>query len=103
MAEKKQGLGPVKRYGVRYGRTVKFKRAAIEMLQKSSTKCPYCNKHKVERKSKGIWHCTKCKNTFSGQAYTFVAKPSLTALPPVEQVLAEIQQPAEESEDTEAV
>ncbi len=98
MAEKQEGLGPVKRFGVRYGRTVKFKRAAIEKLQKASTKCPYCNKHKVVRKSKGVWNCTKCKNTFSGQAYTFVAKPSLTALPPVEHVLTEIQQPEPEDE-----
>jgi large subunit ribosomal protein L37Ae len=92
MAEKKIGLGPVKRFGTRYGRTTKFKRAAIEMMQKKSTKCPYCNKDKVIRKSKGIWHCTKCKNTFTGQAYTFTAKPSIEALPPIEEVLAETQE-----------
>ncbi len=97
MAEKKQSLGPVKRFGVRYGRTTKFKRAAIEIMQKKSTKCPYCNKDKVIRKSKGIWHCKKCKNTFTGQAYTFDAKPSMAALPPIEQVLAEVQEkPAED-------
>lgn len=96
MPEKKQGLGPVKRFGVRYGRTTKFKRAAIEIMQKNSTKCPYCNKNKVIRKSKGIWHCKKCKNTFAGQAYTFVAKPSIAALPPIAEVLAETQEKPEE-------
>ncbi len=96
MVEKKQSLGPVKRFGARYGRTTKFKRAAIEIMQKKSTKCPYCNKDRVKRKSKGIWHCTKCKNTFAGQAYTFVAKPSITALPPVEEVMAETQEQSEE-------
>ncbi|MEM4240439.1 MAG: 50S ribosomal protein L37ae [Candidatus Woesearchaeota archaeon] len=96
MPEKNQGLGPVKRLGVRYGRTTKFKRAAIEMMQKNSTKCPYCCKDKVVRKSKGIWHCTKCRNTFAGQAYTFVAKPA--ALPPIEEVLAEAQEKPEEEE-----
>lgn len=100
MTEKKQGLGPVKRFGVRYGRTVKFKRAAIELMQKASTKCPYCAKDKVVRKSKGIWHCEKCKNTFTGQAYTFAAKPSITALPPIEDVLAE-ETPAEEEASEE--
>jgi large subunit ribosomal protein L37Ae len=99
MAEKDHGLGPVKRFGVRYGRTVKVKRAAVEIMKKQSTKCPYCNKDKVERKSKGIWHCTKCRNTFTGQAYTFAAKPA--ALPPVEQVLAEIEKPAEEETEAE--
>ncbi len=98
MPEKDIGLGPVKRFGVRYGRTVKVKRAAVEVMQKNSTKCPYCNKHKVIRKAKGIWHCTKCKNTFAGQAYTFFAKPA--ALPPIEEVLAETKEPAEE--ETEA-
>lgn len=97
MAEKKEGLGPVKRFGVRYGRTTKFKRAVIEKMQKASTKCPYCNKHQVKRQAKGIWHCLKCKNTFTGQAYTFTAKPSIAALPPIEEVLAE----REEEETTE--
>ncbi|MEM2916254.1 MAG: 50S ribosomal protein L37ae [Candidatus Woesearchaeota archaeon] len=96
MVEKKQSLGPVKRFGARYGRTTKFKRAAIEIMQKKSTKCPYCKKDKVVRKSKGIWHCRKCKNTFTGQAYTFVAKPA--ALPPIEEVLAEVQEKTPEEE-----
>ncbi len=100
MAEKKIGLGPVKRFGTRYGRTTKFKRAAIEVMQKNSTKCPYCNKHKVIRKSKGIWYCTKCKNKFAGQAYTFVAKPSMESLPPIAEVLAETQKkPDEETQE----
>lgn len=100
MPEKKQGLGSVKRFGVRYGRTTRFKRAAIERLQQSSTKCPYCHKDNVIKKSKGIWHCTKCLHTFTGQAYTFVAKPA--ALPPIEQVLAEVQQPEQEEAVDEA-
>jgi len=89
MPEKEFGLGPVKRFGPRYGRTVKVKRAAVEIMQKKSTKCPYCSKERVVRKSKGIWHCTKCRNTFAGQAYTFTAKPA--ALPPIEELLAETQ------------
>jgi len=101
MAEKDQGLGPVKRFGVRYGRTVKFKRAAIEIMQKQSTKCPYCHKDKVEKITKGVWHCTKCHNKFTGQAYTFVAKPSITALPPIEEVLAEQETPEEEAEEAQ--
>jgi ribosomal protein L37AE/L43A len=101
MPEKKQGLGPVKRFGVRYGTTVKVKRAAIEVMQKNSTKCPYCLKDKAERKTKGVWHCLKCNNTFTGQAYTFSAKSTLTSLPPVEQVLAEIQKPAAEEAEEE--
>jgi ribosomal protein L37AE/L43A len=102
MAEKKEGLGAVKRFGVRYGRTVKFKRAAIEKMQKESTTCPYCQKDKVIKKSKGVWHCTKCLHTFTGQAYTFTGKSTLEALPPIEQVLAEVQQPEQEETVEEA-
>lgn len=101
MPETKEGLGPVKRFGVRYGRTVKFKRAAVEKMQKASTKCPYCAKHHVKRISKGVWNCGKCGNKFTGQAYTFSAKDTMASLPPVEQVIAEAAQP-EETEETEA-
>jgi len=103
MPKTKEGLGPVKRFGVRYGRTVKFKRAAVEMLQKASTKCPYCAKHHVKRISKGVWNCLKCGNKFTGQAYTFTLKSAMSSLPPIAQVLAEIKRPAEENEEaTEA-
>ncbi len=97
MAEKRVGLGPVKRFGVRYGRTVKVRRAAVEVMQKNSTKCPFCNKHQVKRLAKGIWNCYKCNNKFTGQAYTFVAKPSITKLPPIEEEMA-----IPEEEETEA-
>lgn len=96
MAEKKQDLGPVKRFGTRYGATNKYKRAAIEIMQKQSTKCPYCNKNKVVKKSIGIWHCKKCNSTFTGQAYTFTAKPALTTLPPVEQATPQVEKQAVE-------
>jgi ribosomal protein L37AE/L43A len=102
MVEKRQGLGRVKRFGVRYGRTTRYQRAAIERLEQASTKCPYCHKDKVVKLSKGIWHCTKCMNKFTGQAFTFSAKPAMAMLPPIEKVLAETQQrPVEEPEETE--
>lgn len=74
MTSKEEGLGPVKRYGVRYGRTVKHNVAKIEKLQRHPQKCPYCNKLSVSRLSVGIWFCNKCKNKFTGNAY-FLQKP----------------------------
>ena len=70
----KKGLGPLKRFGARYGRTVKHKRAKVEREQKAAHKCPYCAKPKVSRVSYGIWECSKCKNKFTARAYT-VGKP----------------------------
>jgi ribosomal protein eL43 len=63
-----------RRYGVRYGRTVKHKLGKIEAQQKKSHECPYCHYAKVSRKSAGIWHCAKCNCTFTSRAYT-VSKP----------------------------
>ena len=59
-----------KRFGARYGRTIKEKYAKIETEQRKLHKCPYCSKIKVKRESAGIWHCKKCNSTFTGKAYT---------------------------------
>ena len=77
MAELQKGLGPVKRFGVRYGRTLKHKLAKIEIEQKQNHKCPYCAKPKVYRIAYGIWQCGKCKSKFTAQAYTVGKKLSL--------------------------
>jgi len=77
MAEKKVGLGPVKRYGTRYGRTTKHKAAKIEIEMKKDHICPYCAKPKVHRVSFGIWKCDKCNAKFTAKAYTVGSKLSL--------------------------
>ena len=64
------GLGSAKRFGARYGRTVKHKFAKIEALQRKKYKCPYCSYDKVKRLSSGIWHCRKCNAKFTNKAYT---------------------------------
>ena len=74
----KKGLGPVKRYGVRYGRTVKHKLAKIEMEQKKNHTCPYCSRDRVSRVSYGIWNCKKCNSTFTARAYTIGTSATLT-------------------------
>ena len=70
MAKKSTKLGSAKRFGPRYGRTVKHKFAAIEKLQKKSYTCPNCRKLKVKRLSIGIWECKGCSAKFAGKAYT---------------------------------
>ncbi|MDP6294003.1 MAG: 50S ribosomal protein L37ae [Candidatus Woesearchaeota archaeon] len=67
---KKQGLGAVKRFGVRYGRTTRFKRAQIENEQKKPQKCPYCLKLKAKRQAIGIFDCKGCGSTFTDEAYS---------------------------------
>ncbi|MBD3318682.1 50S ribosomal protein L37ae [Candidatus Woesearchaeota archaeon] len=66
---KKSKLGSAKRFGVRYGRTVKHNLAKIEAMQRASTKCPFCLYDKVKRVAMGIFVCHKCDAKFTGRAY----------------------------------
>lgn len=72
MATKKIGLGSVKRFGVRYGRTTKMRLAVIEVEQKKDQVCPYCKKPKAHRLSYGIYSCDQCGKKFTGPAYSLV-------------------------------
>ncbi len=90
MTNKEEGLGSVKRFGVRYGRTVKHNMAKIEKLQRKPQKCPYCNKLQVSRIAVGIWLCNKCGSKFTGNAY-YLEAPVQT-----EEVIEEEKPVAEE-------
>ncbi len=59
-----------KRFGTRYGRTVKQKVAKIEAVAKTIYKCPYCSAQKVKKKMAGIWECGKCGKVFTAKAYS---------------------------------
>lgn len=59
-----------KRFGVRYGRTVKEKLAKVEKNAKKSYKCPYCAAQKVKKQVAGVWKCGKCNKTFTGRAFS---------------------------------
>ncbi|MFH1682204.1 MAG: 50S ribosomal protein L37ae [Candidatus Woesearchaeota archaeon] len=61
---------PAKRFGARYGRSLKKKFAQIEQMQRAKHKCPYCNKTAVKRLAVGIWECRKCDAKFAGKAYS---------------------------------
>lgn len=63
-------IGSSKRFGARYGRTIKHNFAKIEHEQRKLHKCPYCNKIAVKRLATGIWYCKKCDAKFTGKAYT---------------------------------
>lgn len=79
-----KGLGPAKRFGPRYGRTVKFKLAKIEKQQKKPQICPYCDKPKAKRIAAGIYECNKCNAKFTGRAY-FLKKKAPVIIKPTEE------------------
>lgn len=68
--KKNKGLGSARRFGARYGRTVKLRLAKIERMQKQPQKCPFCLKKKAKRIAMGIFECGKCSSKFTGKAYT---------------------------------
>ena len=59
----------VRRFGARYGKTVRANLVRIEDKQRIKQKCPYCEKFGVKRVSKGIWHCKKCGKKFASSVY----------------------------------
>jgi large subunit ribosomal protein L37Ae len=89
-----------KRFGVRYGRSIRYKFSKIEAEQKKGHKCPYCHEPKVGRLAVGIWQCSKCKSKFTGRAYTIPKKVIIKEEAPQEEIIAGIEEDkAEEKEE----
>lgn len=97
MAQRAKGLGPVRRFGPRYGRTTKHRLAAVELEQKAKHKCPYCGKQQIRRVAAGIFTCKKCASTFTGKAYVPAKQSKKPAMPE-----ATHEETPEEEEEVEA-
>jgi len=89
-------LTGIRRFGTRYGRTLKLKFAKIEAEQRKKHKCPYCNALKVKRVAVGIWNCGKCGTKFTGKAYTISKKPVEVQQAPVQEIPELIEEPEEQ-------
>lgn len=72
--ESRPHIGLIKRFGARYGRTLREKVAKIDHESRRRHACPYCSRVAVKRQAAGIWHCRKCSKTFTGRAYTLSSK-----------------------------
>ncbi len=66
----KNKTGSAKRFGARYGKTVKDKFGAIEAMQRQKYDCPQCSRKAVRRVAAGIWECQKCGAKFASKAFT---------------------------------
>ncbi|BCU67365.1 50S ribosomal protein L37ae [Sulfolobales archaeon HS-7] len=66
-----KGSGVSKRFGARYGFTLRKKWEKVMIRRYDEHECPYCkSKGKIIRISSGIWTCKKCNNVWAGPAYT---------------------------------
>ncbi len=71
MARRTKIVGPVGRYGPRYGVSVRKRVRDILLKKQGPHTCPFCGSQgTVYRVSVGIWSCRKCGNTWAGAAYT---------------------------------
>ena len=73
-------LGAMKRFGARYGRSLKQRFIEVENLQRKHYKCPYCSTENVKRQSMGVWQCSKCSAKFASKAYTITKKKTAREL-----------------------
>jgi large subunit ribosomal protein L37Ae len=74
---KKASYGSTKRFGCRYGKTVKDKFGKIETEQKKAHKCPYCTRASVKKEAVGIWVCKHCGSKFTSKANTVAKVPKI--------------------------
>lgn len=69
MSQRTKKVGPVGRYGPRYGATIRRRVLDIELKQRRKHTCPACGRVSVRRVSTSIFNCKKCDLTFAGGAY----------------------------------
>lgn len=74
---KKSTYGSTRKFGSRYGKTVRDKFGRLESEQSKDYKCPYCSREAVKRESAGIWVCDKCGSKFASKAYKVAKLPKL--------------------------
>lgn len=59
-----------KRFGARYGSTLRKRVGMIEAKMAAPHRCPRClTPGRLKRLSVGIWRCRKCGYTFAGGAW----------------------------------
>jgi large subunit ribosomal protein L37Ae len=95
-------LNSTKRFGSRYGRSLKERLAKIEVEYRKKNKCPYCGKNKVKRVAVGIWLCNACNTKFTGKAYSIFKKiVTKEQKEPQEEVVVEKEEEVSEEEETQ--
>jgi large subunit ribosomal protein L37Ae len=57
------------RFGARYGKRIRDKLVLVETKQRVKQKCPFCEREKAKRLSKGIWECSGCNKKFASNTY----------------------------------
>lgn len=65
----KKEVRHTRRFGARYGVSVKQRVEDVEVKQRKKHVCPKCGFQRVKRVSTGIFSCNKCLHRYAGGAY----------------------------------
>lgn len=69
-----------KRFGAKFGFTLRRAWNTIAQKKAAKYKCPKCERIAVRRVAVGIWECRKCGLKFAGGAYEPFTRVGLTSL-----------------------
>ncbi|PPQ90753.1 hypothetical protein CVT25_010142 [Psilocybe cyanescens] len=70
MTKRTKKVGITGKYGVRYGASLRKQVKKMEISQHARYTCTFCGKDSVKRTAVGIWHCSACKKTIAGGAWS---------------------------------
>eukprot|EP01016_Furgasonia_blochmanni_P054529 TRINITY_DN8_c0_g1_i1.p2 TRINITY_DN8_c0_g1~~TRINITY_DN8_c0_g1_i1.p2 ORF type:complete len:166 (-),score=70.27 TRINITY_DN8_c0_g1_i1:312-809(-) len=79
MTKRTKKVGITRKYGVRYGASLRKIIKKFEIQQHAKYFCPFCGKNGMRRVSVGIWHCKPCFKTIAGGAWTLTTPAAVTA------------------------
>ncbi|EAR95362.1 60S ribosomal protein L37a (macronuclear) [Tetrahymena thermophila SB210] len=79
MAKRTQKVGITRKYGTRYGASLRKVVKKFEITQHAKYGCPFCGKVAVKRAAVGIWKCKPCKKIIAGGAWELTTPPAVTA------------------------
>mmetsp|Transcript_35161 Transcript_35161/g.80198 ORF Transcript_35161/g.80198 Transcript_35161/m.80198 type:complete len:92 (-) Transcript_35161:85-360(-) len=78
MGKRTVKVGVVGKYASRYGASLRKQVKKMEVTQHSKFTCQFCGKDSVKRKAVGIWHCSGCRKTITGGAWTMTTTAATT-------------------------
>lgn len=79
MARRTYKVGITRKYGTRYGASLRKIIKKFEVQQHAVYLCPFCGKNSVRRLAVGIWSCKSCHKTVAGGAWELATAQALAA------------------------
>merc|ERR1712070_1352989 len=79
MTKRTKKVGIARKYGVRYGSSLRKLMKKFETMQRQRYVCPFCGKATVRKVSVGIWRCRACKKIMAGGAWSLTTSVAVTA------------------------